>query len=153
MWYGDLNGMYELGNIEQNNPYWQGDYATVWFRYFTPNQQPYADKDVYVYGELTNYEITDAYKMKFNAETGMYESSLFLKQGNYDYMYIVKDRKTNQLSADVTEGNWWEAENNYTILVYHRPLGGRADELVGITTVNSLAGRPNLNNRTQLRVL
>ena len=153
MWYGDLNGMYELGNIEQNNPYWQGDYATVWFRYFTSSQQPYPDKDVYVYGELTNYEISDAYKMKFNSETGMYEQSLLLKQGNYDYMYITKDRKTNQLSAEITEGNWWETENNYTLLVYYRPLGGRADELVGITTINSLAGRPNLNNRTQLRVL
>jgi Domain of unknown function (DUF5103) len=154
MRYSDLNGMYELTNIEQNNPYWQGDYATVWFRYFTATQQPYPDKEVYVYGELTNYEISDDYKMKFNSETGMYENSQLLKQGNYDYMYILKDKQTKRLSADITEGNWWEAENNYTILIYYRPLGGRADELVGISTINSLAGQQNLNsNRTQLRVL
>lgn len=153
MYYRDINGMYMLGNIENNNPYWQGDYATVWFQYFTPNKQPYTDKDVYVYGELTNYELSEANKMVYNKETGLYENKQFLKQGNYDYCYITVDRKTKQLSTFQTEGNWWETENNYTILVYYRPLGGRTDELVGITQTNSIAGRPNMNNRNEVRVL
>jgi hypothetical protein len=147
MFYRDADGMYQLGNIEQNNPYWQGDYATTWFRYFTADKKEMPDKDVYLFGELTNYELTEATKMTFNAETGMYENKQMLKQGLYDYIYVTKDKKTKQLSADVTEGNWWETENNYTILIYYRALGGRADELVGLTQVNSLANRPNLNNR------
>ena len=153
MYYRDINGMYMLGNIENNNPYWQGDYASVWFQYYTPDKQPYANKDVYVFGELTNYELSEASKMTFNSETGLYENKQFLKQGNYDYCYITRDRKTNELSTDITEGNWWETENNYTILVYYRPLGGRTDELVGITQTNSIAGRPNMNNRNEVRVL
>jgi len=147
MYYRDANGMYELRNIEQNNPYWQGDYASVWFRYVTPDRQAMADKDIYLFGELTNYEITDANRMTFNDETGMYENKQLLKQGMYDYVYITKDKKTKQLSTDMTEGNWWETENTYTILVYYRELGGRADELIGITQVNSIANRPNFNNR------
>ena len=103
-----------------------------------------------LYGELTNYELTERTKMVFNKETGMYETSQFLKQGNYDYIYVTADRKTKRISADVTEGNWWETENNYTILIYYRPLGGRADELVGMTQVNSLANRPNFNNNRLL---
>ncbi len=146
MYYRDVNGMYELGNIEHNNPYWQGDYATVWFRYITANSQVLPNKDLYLFGELTNYEFTDANRMTFNTATGMYENKQLLKQGLYDYIYVTKDKKTNQLSTDITEGNWWETENNYTILIYYRSLGGRADELIGITQVNSLANRPNFNN-------
>jgi hypothetical protein len=146
MYYRDANGMYQLGNIEQNNPYWQGDYATVWFRYFNNNNQPFADKDLYLFGELTNYELAERNKMIFNQETGMYENKQMLKQGLYDYMYVTVDKKTKQTSIDATEGNWWETENNYTLLVYYRPLGGRTDELVGITQVNSLANRPQMNS-------
>ena len=147
MFYRDADGMYQLGNIEQNNPYWQGDYATTWFRYFTPDKLAFADKDIYLFGELTNYELSDANKMIFNTETGMYENKQMLKQGLYDYIYVTKDKRTKQVSTDFTEGNWWETENNYIILVYYRTLGGRADELVGLTQVNSFLNRPNFNNR------
>jgi Domain of unknown function (DUF5103) len=153
MYYRDLNGMYVLGNIENNNPYWQGDYASVWFQYFTPDKTAYANKDVYVFGEITNYELSEKNKMTFNPEKGQYEAKLFLKQGNYDYCYVTRDRKSNQLSTAITEGNWWETENNYTILVYYRPLGARADELVGITQVNSISGRPDMRNRNEQRIL
>lgn len=147
MYYRDLNGMYQLGTIDQLNPYWQGDYATVWFRYFTSNRQPYADKDVYLYGEITNYELSDRSRMVYNGETGQYECKQLLKQGNYDYIYLLKDKNTNAISTETTEGNWWETENNYTILVYYRSMGGRADELVGVTQVNSLVNRPDMERR------
>ena len=146
MYYRDFNGFYQLMNIEQNNPYWQGDYATVWFRYSTPDRSAIPNKDVYIFGEFTNYELTDANRLIFNEETGMYENKQMLKQALYDYIYITKDKKTNEVSTEVTEGNWWEAENTYTILVYYKPLGGRVDELVGMMQVNSLANRPNFNN-------
>lgn len=147
MFYRDANGMYQLGNVENNNPFWQGDYATVWFRFVPPQNEPYADKDVFVYGELTNYEFSERNKMIFNKETGIYENSQLLKQGLYDYMYLFRDKKTGQFDAGLSEGNWWETENNYTILVYYRPMSGRADELVSITQVNSLANRPQMERR------
>lgn len=150
MYYRDANGMYQLTNLEQNNPYWQGDYATVWFRYFTANQQALPDKDVFLYGEMTNYELSEANRMIFNTETNMYENKQLLKQGLYDYVYVTRDKKTKQISADMTEGNWWETENTYTILIYYRSLGGRTDELIGITQVNSLANRPNFNGNRNL---
>jgi hypothetical protein len=36
-----------------------------------------------------------------------------------------------------TEGNFSEAENNYHMLIYYRPVGGRYDQLVGASTVSS----------------
>ena len=147
MYYRDLNGLCQFNNIEGNNPYWQSDYANTVFKYVPPGNAPYKDLDLYIYGELTNYELSDRYKMRFDADSGFYKHSLFLKQGNYDYMYLLRDPKTGKIDAAQTEGNWWETENNYTLLIYYRPLGGRADELVGIAQANSLANRPSMESR------
>ncbi|HYE53519.1 MAG TPA: type IX secretion system plug protein domain-containing protein, partial [Chitinophagaceae bacterium] len=142
--YRDINGFYSIEPSESVNPYWQADYATVRFTYIPPNNIPYPDKDVYLFGMFTNYGMDDSAKMRFNADKGVYETSLFLKQGYYDFSYVTLDRKgsNRQFSFDETEGNYWESENEYTILVYYRELGGRADQLVGVTKINSLTGRP-----------
>jgi hypothetical protein len=81
--------------------------------------------------------------MEFNAARGIYETSLFLKQGYYDYMYVTVDRNDPKRRAgfDITEGNLWETENEYMILIYYRPLAGRADELIGMTRLSSLMVR------------
>jgi hypothetical protein len=147
MYYRDANGLCQYRDIEEKNPYWQTDYATTVFTYIPPGNNPYTDKDLYIYGELTNYELSDRYKLPYNEDEGIYKHSLFLKQGQYDYMYLLRDRKTGKIDATETEGNWWETENNYTLLIYYKPLGGRADELVGITQINSLANRPNFESR------
>lgn len=147
MYYRDANGFCQYSTIEPVNPYWQGDYATVWFRYLPSNKQPIKEQDVYLYGELTNYELTEAHKLNYNPETGFYENKQMLKQGLYDYIYLLKNKKTGTIASDLTEGNWFETENNYTILVYYRPLGGRADELIAISLINSIANRPSMENR------
>ena len=85
--------------------------------------------------------------MHFNAEKGVYETAILLKQGYYDVGYATLENKEgkNVFTFDETEGNYWETENNYTILVYYRPLGGRWDQLVGLSRINSLTGRLNTN--------
>ena len=142
--YRDNNGHYYIDPIEGVNPFWQADYATVRFSYVPPGNIPYPDRDVYLFGQFTNYGSDDSAYMRYNADKGVYETSLFLKQGYYDFTYVTKDRNTKnkQFSFEDTEGNYWESENEYTILVYFRPLGGRADELVGLVKINSLTGRP-----------
>lgn len=141
--FRDFNGMYTIQCIESLNPYWQADYATVRFSFVAPNNTELPGKDVYLYGALTNYALNETTKMTFNPRLGAYETSAFLKQGYYDYTYVTLDRNSRnpRPQYDFTEGNFWESENVYTILVYYRPLAGRADELIGVTEVNSLTGR------------
>jgi hypothetical protein len=141
--YRDANGMYSLQSTENINPYFQSDYATVHFYFVPAGNRPFPGKNVFIIGELSNYSLTDTAKMKYNPEKGVYETSLFLKQGYYDYMYVTidNDDPKRQASFAETEGNLWETENDYLILVYYRALGGRADELVGFTRVNSLKER------------
>jgi hypothetical protein len=136
----DINGHYYLAMLEQGyNPTYDGDYATVHFTFKAP--EPFAGSDVYVFGELTNYECNASNRMTYNPTIGAYEGSLLLKQGYYNYMYGVIPQGSRKLDMDNTEGNWWETENDYTILIYYRPLGGRADELIGMRTLNSLENR------------
>lgn len=141
--YRDANGRYYLQPTESINPLWQSDYATVHFTFVPKNNIPYHNEDVYLFGQLTDYNLDDTAKMKYNPDKGIYETTLFLKQGYYDYMYVTikhDDPKRTPTFAD-TEGDLWESENEYMILVYYRPLAGRADELIGLTRLNSLITR------------
>jgi hypothetical protein len=144
--FRDANGLYTIETTESINPLWQTDYATVFFSYVPKGNIPFPDKDIYLFGQLTGYNLNDSARMVWNEEKGAYETSLFLKQGYYDYCYVTIDKQDpkRQASFEFTEGNYWESENEYMILVYFRPIGGRADELIGLARVNSYTGRQGI---------
>ncbi|MBL0144481.1 MAG: DUF5103 domain-containing protein [Chitinophagaceae bacterium] len=144
VYFADLNGMYLVATYESINPYWQGDYATVKFSLASPNGQPYTNKDIYLIGQLTNYEQSDKTKMAFNTETGKYEVSTYLKQGYYNYAYLAVD-KNNPNDKRELEGDNWETENTYTILMYYKAFADRTDQLIGVTQVSTRTDRPGLS--------
>jgi len=146
VYYRDINGVYTIETTESINPFWQTDYATVHFMYIPPDNVPFANKDLFLIGALNNYNITDSAKMVFNNDTRAYEKTMFLKQGYYNYNYVTIDQNDQKRKAtyEFTEGDYWDTENDYMILVYYRALAGRADELVGVTHVNSLSGRKGI---------
>lgn len=144
VYYRDLNGIYTVENTDGNNPWWQSDYAYVTFTYVPPGNRPYPGREIYLFGELTNYLPNETSRMEFNAEKGIYQKTLYLKQGYYNYSFITLDtgkQPGNRFSFENTEGNFTNTENNYTVLVYFRPFGGRADELIGYAILNSYLGR------------
>lgn len=144
VYYPDINGIYTVENDDGANPYWQSDYAWVHFTYVPPGNRAYEGKSIYLFGELTNYSPDDSSRMVFNSEKGVYEKALYLKQGYYNYSYItLTDKKQEGFvpSYENTEGNYWGTENSYMVLVYYRPFGARADELLGYTRVSSVFQR------------
>ena len=140
IYYQDLNGLYQVTTYESINPYWQGDYATVQFNFITPTQQPYPDKDLYLFGQLTDYKLNASTKMEFNPEKGMYEGTQFLKQGYYNYSYMLVDKNNPAKQAEL-EGDYWETENTYTILVYYKSFTDQADQLIGIGKLSTRTDR------------
>jgi len=146
IWYEDLNGFYQVAGTDVNNPFQQGDYAKVNFLFVPPNNQPYEGKDLYIMGQMTGYNYNDSTRLHFNANLGVYEATLLLKQGYYTHLFGTKDINNAKapINLATTEGNYWETENNYTILVYYRSFSDRADELVGAYTINSRASRTGL---------
>lgn len=137
----DMDGLFTIQNDDGNNPYWQGDYAYVHFTFVPPANKAFEGRSIYVFGELTNYVTNENTKMDFNEEKGVYEKTLYLKQGYYNYAYVtLPDNKQEGVKPllDFTEGNYWGTENTYMVLVYYRPFGARADELIGFTKISSV---------------
>jgi hypothetical protein len=143
VYYPDYNSSFNIVTYESINPFWQGDYATVKFSFAAAGGKPINGKNIYVAGQFTGFEVNDKYKMRFNETTGLYEVSVFMKQGYYAYTYLLEDEngvdKTN-----ILEGNYWETENNYTVLVYYKSFTDRTDQLIGIGEINSRRDRPGL---------
>ena len=140
-YFKDINGQYLPAMLDNYDANIEGDYAKVHFTF--PAPLPFAGYNVYLFGEMTSYELTDENRLTYNGQKGAYECTLLLKQGYYSYIYGVVDNQDSKhkLNTELTEGNAWETENNYTILVYYRALGSRADQLMSATTWNSLTNR------------
>jgi len=113
------------------------DYALVYFNLEVSNEVYGAD--VYIFGELSDWEIKDEFKMEYNPKKRMYENQIFLKQGFYNYQYAcIHENKPNEIDLEELEGNWFETENDYLIMVYYRAFGQRYDRLVGVRTFSSV---------------
>lgn len=139
----DYNGFYYIESREVSNPWWQSDYAAVHFTFLPKGNQPFPDKKVFVVGQMNKYNLDDTSAMTYNADKGVYEKTLYLKQGYYSYIYVTKEANDpNSIPmTELTEGDYWETENDYTVLIYYRSLSGRHDELIGILNINSLGSR------------
>jgi hypothetical protein len=144
VYFKDLDGMYLVETLETINPYWQGDFATVHFMLTTPGAQPYAGKDIYLAGQFTDFNFNEKNKMVFNIDKVVYETTAFLKQGYYNYTYISVDKNNPQIRNDL-EGNYWETENTYTILMYYKGFNDRNDQLIGISRIGSRTDRPGIS--------
>ncbi len=114
------------------------------FLLLPPNGQPYSDKDIYLFGQLTNYNYIDSLKLTFDPAKGLYQTHLLLKQGYYDYTYMAVDKDNPSVRTQL-DGNYFETENVYTILVYYKPFIGRADELIGVSSLDSRTDQPGLS--------
>jgi hypothetical protein len=135
--YVDYDGFYQIASTENIQVAYQGDYGLVRFSYKTATGQPYSGRDLYVLGQFNQYRKDDNSRLVYNPAKGLYEKTLLLKQGYYSYLYGTAESTNQPSKTDLTEGNYWETENKYTILVYYQSYTDRAPELVACTTVSS----------------
>ena len=136
LFYTDYDGRYQIATLDNISPATQADYAMVHFYYVTPDQQPYADKDVYLFGQLTDYKLNDSTKLKYNVDKKQYEINKSLKQGYYNYDYILVDKK-DPTQITYTNGDFFETQNRYTILVYYKSFSDQTDQLIGVANINT----------------
>lgn len=128
----DNNGKFIINVEGKDNPNTEADY--VYVNFTLAMDQP-LDKDIYVYGELTNWGLYSKYKMKYNLKIRAYTLTLLLKQGYYNYEYVVE--KDGKLSNDFIEGSHHQTENDYNIAVYYKDPRKQYDRLIGFKTLNS----------------
>jgi hypothetical protein len=131
----DLNGNFQVTAADRVNTDIEADYTMV---HFSLLQDKLLDKDIYVYGNFNAYAIEPLTKMEYNTESRKYEVSFRLKQGFYNYKYVVVDSETNEIDEGAISGNYWQTENDYKVLVYYRDLGARYDRLIGYGEASSV---------------
>lgn len=131
----DINGRYLVAIYEGREADREADYINVHFKLLF--QDPLTDATPYVYGALTDWRILPEAKLKYNYEKQSYETDLFLKQGYYNYNYAALKDGSEAIDETVIEGNHFETENDYMILVYFTPPGSRYDQLVGWKKISS----------------
>lgn len=111
----------------------QADYVMTHFVLDSP-QLP-EGKEVYVSGQWTSLGMAPQYKMHYNHADACYEANILMKCGYYNYLYLCASKSNPQVGSTMPiEGNYFQTENEYDILVYYRPTGSRYWQLVGCVT-------------------
>jgi hypothetical protein len=128
----DLNGQYIVDQRESGRGSIEADYTPV---VFTLKVAEDPDATFYVNGAFNMWLLNERNKMTYNPDTQAYEAEILIKQGVVNYDYTVVQGVSAKPDEAFIEGNYSATENDYDILVYHRPPASRADLLVGYKTV------------------
>lgn len=129
----DADGAWLIRAYDDESPDTQAEYLYVHFLLHSPRLP---GGDVYVTGLWDNGFPDPQCRMSYDEALGVYEASVLLKQGYYNYQFRQLDADGVGQTAR-TEGDFYETENEYIVLVYHRPQGERYDALVGYAVVKT----------------
>lgn len=135
--FPDINGNYQIANLNTYIIETEADYAWVYFTLSAPAY--FGKKDIYVNGMFNNFSLNAENRMDFNKEKNIYEKAIMVKQGFTNYQYVLADSKNNIDNENALDGNFWQTENNYFVLVYYRENGQRYDRIIGKGTATSTA--------------
>lgn len=131
----DINGNFLITMLDSDNVNIEADYAFTHFALKHPKLND--NQELYVYGNYNNYALTYENRMIYNSESGLYEVPMRMKQGFYNYKYVVvTDNKS--LDEGAISGNFYQTENNYKVVVYYRDFGERYDRIIGLGEGSSL---------------
>ena len=135
-WAQDINGEMLITAENVENPELEADYVYVDFSLHYKKTLP--DGDIFVYGAVSDWDCNETNKMTYDYGSEDYKLRMLLKQGFYNYEYVFCNSGSSVPDLSLTEGNYYQTENNYAIFLYNRPQGGQYDELVGYKIANSL---------------
>lgn len=133
-YFPDINGDFVIRTLQGVDPSREAEYTWVHF------SLPYTDliglDEVFVFGKFNNYALQDLNRMEYDEASGKMKAKLLLKQGFYNFKYVIR-RADNNVELNTVSGTFDYAENTYTILVYYRDFGDIYDSIIGIGTANS----------------
>lgn len=128
-YFPDINGQFTIRTLDAKDEATEADYAMMHFSLEV--FEPYRGKDVYVYGAFNDFKLEEENKMVYNSEKGIYEASILLKQGFYNYTYVTVDAN-NTIDTTEINGSFFQTENVYNAIIYYRPFGAIFDRVIGV---------------------
>lgn len=132
----DANGNFVPRNINAENSEIEADYAWVYFSLSAPTFR--LNKDIYVNGMFNNFSLSDEFKMEYNEQKKIYEKAILIKQGFTNYQYTIADNKGKIDFENAIDGNFFETENDYFVIVYYRDIKDRYERVIGKGSANSI---------------
>ena len=126
----DINGSFVI-NKNFNNPEIENDYSLVKFS-FKPDRIDKKNR-VFIIGEFNDYKITNKYELKLN--NNIYKGEFKFKQGFYNYKYLSLETGGR---IKKYSGNFWETQNIYIALLYHKKLTEIYYKLISISETSSV---------------
>lgn len=125
----EQDGAFYINDIDHTDPNVEADYVFV---HFSLEAKPDLKGNIYLNGEFTADCFTPEYRMEYNPDSGLYESTQLLKLGYYNYQYLYLPTTGGSPSTAEVQGNFYQTENRYTILAYYSQRGSRYDRLIAI---------------------
>ena len=136
-YFPDIDGNFvvNLTNVTANVNL-EADYTWVAFSLSAPAY--FGKKDIYVSGMFNNYSLTPEFKMDYNADKALYEKSILIKQGFTNFCYTIADKNGRIDEKNAVDGNFYQTENNYFVVVYYRANNERYDRVIGKGVASSV---------------
>lgn len=131
----DINGRFLIDADLTNDSHLQSDYAMMHFTLESPYWM--SNGEYYVMGSFNYYLPQADNKMEYDADKQIYTSSIYLKQGYYNYQYAFIENKSFNADYSMAEGHYFESMNDYSIFLYVRDNLRNADRLAGYSTITS----------------
>lgn len=130
----DSDGQFVVHRQNNDNPNTEADY--MWVHFVMPAKNPELGGSFYLMGDFVNNVIDTITRLDYDFKKAVYHKTLLLKQGGYNFMVGYLPKNETRLDLSSFEGSYWQTENEYIVLVYYRPLGGRYDRLVGYKKIS-----------------
>jgi hypothetical protein len=89
-----------------------------------------SDAGVYIEGAFNQYGQLDA--CTYDKGLGAYTTKLLLKQGYYNYRFVLRDLYQSADNIRVTEGSHAGTENDYHIIMYMWDRAMGADRVISV---------------------
>lgn len=128
------HGHFRIREYNSDNPDTEADYVMTHFSLDLPEQ---ANAGIFLDGDMVQRRFSPESRMVFNRASGLYEQSLLLKQGAYNYQYLTVPAGSDAGMTSPIEGDKYQTVNSYIIKVYARRPGQRYDRLVGSASIIS----------------
>jgi hypothetical protein len=133
----DVNGNFVIRRLFAENSDIEADYAWVYFSLSAPLFRS-SDGSIYVTGMFNNYTLTTENKMEYNPEKAIYEKAILIKQGFTNFEYLAVKPNGSIDSENAIDGNYFQTENEYTVLVYYKEDTDRFTRIIGKGSASSL---------------
>ena len=130
--YNEMNGRFFIRTYDNDQADFQSEYGWVLFR--LPMRKLVNDS-IYIYGQISNWAIDDRFLMKYDSLSKSYFNKSILKQGYYNYIYVVKN--SQGISTRKIEGSHFETSNEYVVKIYYEDPLNLYDRILCYNLVKS----------------